>query len=215
MWLTGIAAKSYLAHLDATGDRSLEQLTFGSHGTAVLAESTVALADVFATGMLGALVFVLIAAGRLPGWTGARLHRAAGAVIVLSGAAALVALKAQSAFANAFLAIAAGTLLVVVTEPTARGRRSPLGRLLDVRPLKYLGATSLSIYLWHFPVIVLVTRWDWYGADSLPGALWSVLLVASTSVALAAITYRFVELPAMRYRRRDPVHGRSRTSPNA
>jgi peptidoglycan/LPS O-acetylase OafA/YrhL len=197
MTVVALVSKALLTREVATSGKTLDEVTFGPHGWAILAESTVALADVFAAGMAAAVVFVLIGQGRLASWTGGRLHRWGASLIVVSGIAALIGLSAHSAFANTFLAITAGTLLVLVTEPTARGQVSPIGRLLDVRPIKFLGDTSLSIYLWHFPVLVLVTRWGWYGADSLPGAAWSVLLVTAITLVLSAVTYRFVERPAM------------------
>lgn len=202
MVVIALAAKALLTYVDATSSRSMEAITFGPHWIGVLAESTVALADVFAAGMAAVLVFLLISEGRLPGWTGPRFQRWCWSLITVFGIASLVGLKLQSAFANTFLAVVAGVLLVVVTEPTARGRRSPIGRWLDAGPLEYLGEISLSLYLWHFPVLVLVTRWGWFGSDSLPGAAWSVLLVSAISIALSAVTYQFVERPAMTYRRR-------------
>jgi hypothetical protein len=66
-----------------------------------------------------------------------------------------------------------------------------LGRGLAVQPLRYLGERSYGIYLWHWPVY-LVTRPD---LDvPIRGIPLLVVRVAIT-VALAAASYRFVEMP--------------------
>jgi len=67
----------------------------------------------------------------------------------------------------------------------------PVSRLFSVRALRYLGARSYSLYLWHWPVIVL-TRPDldvpFSGAPLL--AMRLVLMGV-----LAEVSYRFVEQP--------------------
>lgn len=68
---------------------------------------------------------------------------------------------------------------------------SPWGphRLLRQRPLQWLGLWSFSLYLLHFPIIVLIeARWgvlSWVGQ----------VLVGLGCVALSAVTYRLVEAP--------------------
>ncbi|MCW2786125.1 MAG: acyltransferase [Marmoricola sp.] len=211
MALTGLAAKAWIAHVDAGTPKNLEDLTFGPHPFSVFAESTLAFADVFATGMAAALVFVVIQRGGLPTWTGARLLRWALPLGGIAAVVALVCLAAQSAFASAFLGLGAGIAIVLVTEPVARGQRSRLGDLLDVAPLKYVGTISLSVYLWHYPVLVLVDRRGWF-SDSLPGAFAAIVLVTAITVALSAVTYHWIERPAMNFHRtrrrtRVPVAG--------
>ncbi len=67
---------------------------------------------------------------------------------------------------------------------------SLLGRVLGMRPIRWLGVRSYGIYLWHYPVIVLTTvavqrRFD------LPRA---TVQVAAT-IAIAAVSWRFIEEP--------------------
>jgi peptidoglycan/LPS O-acetylase OafA/YrhL len=68
-------------------------------------------------------------------------------------------------------------------------------QLLGIRPLMWVGAISYSLYLWHWPVLLLgrshVRHW--------PGATGSIALVA-VAVALAAVSYRIVETPFRRWR---------------
>lgn len=67
-----------------------------------------------------------------------------------------------------------------------------LARLLGASPLVAIGKRSYGIYLWHFPVFVIVDT-EFGGLRSL-GA-WQILVAAILSVALAAASYRFVEQP--------------------
>jgi peptidoglycan/LPS O-acetylase OafA/YrhL len=81
--------------------------------------------------------------------------------------------------------------LAVVTVATVSRRGSLLGRGLDVAPLRWLGDRSYSLYLWHWPVIV-VTR---PGVD-LAMNHWLVLgLRVSLPLGLAWLSYRFLERP--------------------
>lgn len=66
----------------------------------------------------------------------------------------------------------------------------PLREWLGSAPLRALGARSYSIYLWHWPVLVLGTAW-------LPrGAAWGPALLLGVSLLLAELAFRAVESPA-------------------
>jgi peptidoglycan/LPS O-acetylase OafA/YrhL len=65
-----------------------------------------------------------------------------------------------------------------------------VGKLLAARPVVFVGLISYSLYLWHWPVLVF----SQYGAaDPLPVALR--LLLLAVSVAIAALSWRFIETP--------------------
>jgi len=74
------------------------------------------------------------------------------------------------------------------------------------RALAAVGVISYSIYLTHFVVIHTMVRLDLVPAptgDAVADALFGTLLVAlPTTLALSALTYRFVELPFLRLRSR-------------
>ncbi|WP_104200446.1 acyltransferase family protein [Cryobacterium sp. Y29] len=83
----------------------------------------------------------------------------------------------------------------VVIWAGVRGGR--FGRLLDAAPLRYLGERSYGIYLWHWPVLVLVQLlWP---ASSPAGSLLPIGLLASViTVVLAGASYRWLEVPIRR-----------------
>lgn len=83
-----------------------------------------------------------------------------------------------------------GTLLVV-TGGFQRGRGSP-GVLVAAAPVQYLGNISYSLYLWHWPLIVLAP----YALGRTLGWQADVALVCA-SVGLAAASYRWVERPML------------------
>ena len=65
------------------------------------------------------------------------------------------------------------------------------------RPLHLLGDASYSLYLWHFPLLILLT-------PVLRGlgisGVWSFLgITMSASIAAGLLSYRFLELPLLRF----------------
>ncbi|WP_026123276.1 acyltransferase family protein [Nocardiopsis chromatogenes] len=67
---------------------------------------------------------------------------------------------------------------------------SLVARALSWRPLRWLGLISYSLYLWHWPVIVLLTP----ERTGLDGWAWTAS-VAAVSIALAALSTYLVENP--------------------
>ena len=80
-------------------------------------------------------------------------------------------------------------VLILMAGPS--GSRFGADRLLASRPLVYIGGISYGLYLWHWPVLVFY-RWftDFVGVGLVAG-----LGVLTASMALAAISTRFVENP--------------------
>ena len=73
-----------------------------------------------------------------------------------------------------------------------------LARLFTLRPVLWVGQRSYAIYLWHFPLIFLAVR-DGYGR---PGKVAAVAL----AVLAAALSWRLVEQPFLRLKRRFEPH---------
>jgi peptidoglycan/LPS O-acetylase OafA/YrhL len=68
-----------------------------------------------------------------------------------------------------------------------------LGPALGWAPLRWLGVRSYGIYLWHFPIIVLTTATVQRGAN-----LTLQILQVVATIAVAALSWRFVEEPIRR-----------------
>ena len=85
----------------------------------------------------------------------------------------------------------AGSLLVLFAD-SREGRFSP-GMVLRLKPVQFVGNTSYSIYLWHFPLVVFAT---FLLGGHLTIAPKIVIVVAT--FALAWLTRIFIEDPARR-----------------
>lgn len=91
---------------------------------------------------------------------------------------------------------AAGALLILATPETAWFQRNVLGAPI----LVWTGLISYALYLWHWPLLSFANILQ---AGSPPIAVkWLALL---SSVALAWLTYRFIEVPVRR-RKNFTVH---------
>jgi peptidoglycan/LPS O-acetylase OafA/YrhL len=72
---------------------------------------------------------------------------------------------------------------------------SLLGRLLDLKPIRWIGVRSYGIYLWHWPVIILIVAAA-PGWQDAPATGWLAALVAvAVTVAAATLSYRYLEAP--------------------
>jgi peptidoglycan/LPS O-acetylase OafA/YrhL len=98
---------------------------------------------------------------------------------------------------NTVIALCCALLVAIVVLPRERQRRGILLRLLESRVLVATGTISYSIFLWHEPLV------RWLKAHGLvlsgPGGfVANTLVLAVITVVLSALTYRYVEAPAMR-----------------
>lgn len=85
-----------------------------------------------------------------------------------------------------------GSVFIIVAGTLWHGP-TVVGRLLSVRPLQVVGNWSYSLYLWHFPVLVLAElqlgrelRW------------WEQVLLVALAFGLAGLSYHYVEEPFRR-----------------
>jgi peptidoglycan/LPS O-acetylase OafA/YrhL len=70
---------------------------------------------------------------------------------------------------------------------------SPWGRLLSLRPVRYVGAISYGLYLYHWPIFVVLDN----ARTGLTG--WALFgLRVACSVAVAALSLHFLEMPIRR-----------------
>jgi peptidoglycan/LPS O-acetylase OafA/YrhL len=131
-----------------------------------------------------------------PRWS-RRLLPLAGALAIAALIAIAVLLPAESPVTfRGGLALTSVLTAVAILGAIVPG--GPLGRALDVLPLRWVGVRSYGIYLWHWPVLILVIA----AAPQWQDAPWSGWLVgvvtAAITVTAAVLSYRLLELPIRR-----------------
>lgn len=157
--------------------------------------------DLFAYGMLVAVLRVEIADGRMT--LPRHWRRVAGpaALAVLAVAFWKLPIDEQLTITpwNSAIAVAMSVLLAAVVLPPARPRPWTL-RVLEFPPLVALGVISYSVFLWHQPVIDGL-REHGLTADGARGFVLNLAVVFAVTVAVSALSYRFVEAPALARKR--------------
>ena len=162
--------------------------------------------DLFAFGMLLAVLSVSAEAG--DGLT-AGVQRALGRAPWawwLAGLAVLYAVGQMAGLTRHGLAAwwipthllkALGSALLLVPLIFGDRREGWLRRILGSRPLRYLGAVSYGVYLWHFPLLD-----DLSPGLERHGELVTGLVLAAVTIAVASLSLFLVERPAQRLARR-------------
>jgi peptidoglycan/LPS O-acetylase OafA/YrhL len=175
---------------------------YGENWHSVVERSFWAQADLFSFGMIIAVAHAEVSDGRLP--LPARWRRiAVGFGTLLFVACAMTIHHGEQSYLlqNTAEALAIALLFAAIIIPShdASGTGSIM-RLLESRPLVAIGVASYSVFLWHYPVV------NWLRVHSLTfggwgGLLMNLLLVATMTGLLSALTYSFVERPALKLKR--------------
>lgn len=78
-----------------------------------------------------------------------------------------------------------GTALVIMWAPS-----TVVARALSTRPIAYIGKISYSLYMWHWPVLVL-------GRHAQAGLLSTtdILVLLSLTFVISALSWRYIEQP--------------------
>lgn len=128
----------------------------------------------------GALA-ILILSGSKSSWASHKLGSYVGWVLIVLGTIGSHIVATISWF---ILSIVVGTALVLA----AGEKNTSLGfhRVLSSKPLVWLGDRSYSLYLWHWPLLIVAV---WLVPDSVLGAALAIIL----SVLFADLSYRFLE----------------------
>lgn len=192
--------------LSATGVTNIEMQNWGPNWGAVYLRGFLTNADLFAYGMVAAILFVAIEQGRIRESTAKRIRLFTVLAMVVALVLTLKLAADQSQFATSGIGLVSGLLILVIVVPLARGADSRLARWLDAKPFHFIGLVSLSVYLWHYPVLVLLGRYHLAAGDTWSGMLRNVAIVSVVTIGLATVTYYLVERPALnsakRFRRR-------------
>ncbi|GAB98855.1 putative acyltransferase [Gordonia namibiensis NBRC 108229] len=140
-----------------------------------------------ALGGLVALTAVHLA--RVPSLVGATLTWAGFAMILATG----FLLAADDLPFPGYIALVptVGTALMLAFGDNAGGRGAEL--VLRSKPVQYIGDLSYSLYLWHWPFVVIGGYWITEGLRPVT-VREGVILVAASAIP-AWLSYRFVEQP--------------------
>jgi peptidoglycan/LPS O-acetylase OafA/YrhL len=170
---------------------------WGPNWVAVLSRSFLGLADIFAFGMIAAVIYVAMTNGKWKSVPTLRLQWILAAVMTVGLVASMVLFVLDPRYVATAFAFASAAFILLIIGPIARGEHSAIASITDWRPVRYLGMISLSIYLWHFPVLILVERLRLPIPDNPAGLIMAFVLVSGVTVAFASVSYRFVEKPAL------------------
>ncbi|WP_438353777.1 acyltransferase family protein [Microbacterium sp. CJ88] len=136
-----------------------------------------------------------------PAWAGRGVVRTGAAIAGAGAVAGLVAVSTVAPSLTAWTfpgATGAASVLSAVAIACAVLPGSWFGRAVDTMPLRWVGDRSYGIYLWHWPLLVLLMAATGHGAG---GAV--PLEVGATALALtlvmAELSYRGVERPVRRH----------------
>ncbi|MEH0108740.1 acyltransferase family protein [Tersicoccus sp. MR15.9] len=128
-------------------------------------------------------------------WRHRRVPISVGSLVLLIGAMTVVASDGAFAYRGGILLTCLITTVLVLTLLEGA---SPVQRMLDSRPVAWVGERSYGIYLWHWPALVI--------ADALvPTAIgstgwWTVRILALVvTVVVSALSYRWLEVPIRRH----------------
>jgi peptidoglycan/LPS O-acetylase OafA/YrhL len=161
------------------GDPSLVYYGTDTHASALLIGAALALA------------FPLATVASLPAAQVRRLD-AAGVVglVLLAWAAGHFSGNDRAVYPAGLILAAVGAAGLVA----AAAGTGVIAAMTSLPPLRWVGIRSYGIYLWHWPVIALA------GAINGPGPTspWLWLIEAAVTIALACVSWRFVETPIMR-----------------
>lgn len=192
---TGLFGKAILVLITRGADPKDDfYLNWGGNWVAVLSRSLLVHADLFSFGMMAAILI---------GWERSGKMSVAARKLCIWGAAIALPLSVAAAkltsLDDTFFALAAAAVVVLVCIRTNAGNPNFLSRFFELLPLRFVGLVSYSLYLWHIPVIWLLYRTNLVFPES---DLWAnASLVFLVSLALASLTYYFVEVPALRLKK--------------
>ncbi|MWV42945.1 acyltransferase family protein [Paenibacillus sp. HJL G12] len=88
-----------------------------------------------------------------------------------------------------FIALITAAVIAVLAHPA-----SLIGKIMGCKPLRWIGVRSYSLYIWHYPVIVLSSP----AVNTSGTSIGRTLLQLAASLMLAALSYRYIEEPLRR-----------------
>jgi peptidoglycan/LPS O-acetylase OafA/YrhL len=151
---------------------------------------------------LGAALAVLTRSWPAPALSWSRAARFFAPALGWIAFAALLLLSLWMSDATPYPYLGGLALVSLLTAVAIAGAITPgssLGAALELRPLRWIGERSYGLYLWHWPVWVLLTdATATLTGPALTGAAeaWVVgLAAAAVTFAAASLSYDFIEQP--------------------
>ncbi|MBQ9021421.1 MAG: acetyltransferase [Eggerthellaceae bacterium] len=147
--------------------------------------------------LIGAWLAFVWPAGLLTEKSGGNMTASGRLIFDGVGAIALIGVLAMCAFISGYspflyrggiflCSILTAIVIAVIAHPV-----SMLGRLMSLPPLVWIGKRSYGMYLWHYPILLLMTDPN---ATTAPHPLWLVLELALI-IGVSALSYTFIENP--------------------
>ena len=152
------------------------------------------------THVLGLLLGAAMAMVWRPGRLKQTLNAGAQMMITFIGFASLAAIiwifigvpeSSHWLYQGGFLAI---SFIVCLLIAGASHPGAPFGKILGAQPMRWFGQRSYGLYLWHWPIFLLLQP-----VEDIPiQGVWNFLLRMAITCGVAELSYRFVELPIRR-----------------
>jgi peptidoglycan/LPS O-acetylase OafA/YrhL len=197
--LLGLSGKYAAAQLVSGGPLD----GWGNDWHSVIERSFWAQADLFSFGMVVAVLHTEVADGRitLPSYW-RRLAVGLGLLVFVPCAWTMHRAELSYVLQNTGVALAIGLFLAVIVIPDSRSGCLRSVRLLETRVPIAVGVISYSVFLWHVPVILWLQTHGVTLGGGAPALLVNLFVTAAVVGALSALTYRYVERPALLRKRR-------------
>ncbi len=91
-----------------------------------------------------------------------------------------------------------GTAMILYAGTNTISSRFSFGTIFKWRPIQKIGDISYSLYLWHWPLIVLVPLLIGVSLDEGGIGLALKLAILAASVGIAWLSFKFIEMPPQR-----------------
>ncbi len=107
-------------------------------------------------------------------------------------------------FATSGFVFAWGCAAVIAGVTPARGAWQQPARALASWPLRSLGRISYAMYVFHYPLLIAIKMRPGHPGLGIPAGPLFLLIVGAGTVALATLSWHFVEAPLNRLKRYVP-----------
>ncbi|WP_245640165.1 acyltransferase family protein [Paenibacillus dakarensis] len=84
------------------------------------------------------------------------------------------------------LSLAAAVVIAVLAHPA-----SLLGKIIGMKPLRWIGIRSYGIYLWHYPILILTSP----NGSPIDNSVLRTSLQITASIVLASLSWKYIEKP--------------------